>query len=185
LLRLNAISNSLSRSRHIAFNGGHLTFGYDGASKFADVRLSLARSYLIDCLSYEDLLTNNEALAAEGNDLDTRLSTWLGPNSEGFWLEPFKSEFGPNYKYLQADDEEAPKSLAAGLSSGYDTGLTPCRTRWLPAARRHYADGPREGSIRLTAQAVDHNSSFEPNTVRQLRGNRGRCRRQRRPQPIA
>jgi ABC-type transport system substrate-binding protein len=162
-------------SGHIAFNGIHMTFGYeeDGA-KFEDIRVRQAVNYLIDRLSYEDVLTNRKALSAEGIDLEAKLATWLGPAWQDFYLDPFDdAKFGPNAKYLKFNPTEAKRLLtAAGFPNGFETGF------FFPSGRGGYQQQLNDimpgllavGGIKTNSEGVDNNSVFIPNMLRGYAG---------------
>ena len=162
-------------SGHIAFNGVQLKFGYEGEGKrFEDIRIRQALNYLIDRRSYEDVLTNRKALASEGIDIESRLATWIGPYWEDFWLDPFdEGKFGQSAKYLHYDLAEAKRLLsAAGFASGFEAGF------FYPAGRGGYQQQLADivpnlldaGGIKTRAEAVDNNSVFIPNMLRQYTG---------------
>jgi peptide/nickel transport system substrate-binding protein len=165
-------------SGHTTHNGVNLKFGYEGAgAMFNDVRIRQALSYLIDRKAYEDVVTNAQALAAEGIDVDSRFVTWIGAYWEDYRLDPYtdKQKFGPNAKFFEYNVAEGKKLLeAAGHGNGFSTGwfFPSGRGGWQQQIADIVPGLLEPNGIKLAAEAVDNNAVFIPNMLRGYAGKR-------------
>jgi len=98
----------------------YIWFGYEGDSKFKDVRVRQAFSMLLDRDGYNETINNAQAFKDAGLDLPTSRATIVGSGWTGYWLDPQGKDFGDNAKYLQFNVAEAKKLLAAaGFANGF------------------------------------------------------------------
>ncbi len=93
-----------------------LFFGFQGP--FKDQRLRQAMSYLVDRQLFADTLANTASFEAAGLPRGIRINSHIGAGWEGYWLDPFGRDFGPNAKYFGHDAAEARKLLSAAGVSG-------------------------------------------------------------------
>jgi hypothetical protein len=64
---------------------------------------------------YLDTFHNITNFASEGIDVKTRWNTALNANTEGWWLDPQGSDFGPNAKYFKYDPAEQSTQLSSSI----------------------------------------------------------------------
>jgi peptide/nickel transport system substrate-binding protein len=146
-----------------------LTFGVlpEGKSPFLDERVRQAFSMGIDRDLWIDAAENVDQFASEGLSVETRWSTHLLANWDGWWLDPKGKDFGANAKYFQHDIAEAKKLLsAAGYPDGFDTvSHYPKTARYSTAAASEPTDGMiQELGIRLTLDVIsDYDRDYIPN----------------------
>ncbi len=99
----------------------YIWFGYEGDSKFKDIRVRQAISMMLDPVGYNDTINNASTFTAAGLDLPAQRPTIVGVGWTGFWLDPASKDFGPNAKYLSLNVDEAKKLLAAaGFQNGFE-----------------------------------------------------------------
>jgi peptide/nickel transport system substrate-binding protein len=110
----------------------HINFGYEGDSKFKDVRVRQAISMALDREAFTDFAENRAAFAADGLDNSVAMNSSLSPAWIGYWLDPAnEKEFGPNAKYLQHNVAEAKKLLAAaGFPNGFEFDFHHCNNNY-------------------------------------------------------
>ncbi len=86
-------------------------FGFQGP--FKDVRVRQAISYLVDRQLVADTMANTAQFQSAGLPRDIRINSHIGAGWEGYWLDPFGSDFGANAVYYKNDPAEARKLLTA------------------------------------------------------------------------
>jgi peptide/nickel transport system substrate-binding protein len=99
-----------------------LTFGWEQASQFRDLRLRQALSMMIDRDAYIDVIDNRDAFRKEGIELPVVANSVIPAGWGDYALNPADTkEFGPNARYLTLDLAEAKKLLsAAGQPNGFE-----------------------------------------------------------------
>ena len=109
-----------------------ITFGYEGDSKFKDVRVRQAIGMSLDREAFADFAENRAAFAKDGLDNSVEFNASLSPAWTGYWLDPKnEKEFGPNVKYLRHNPTEAKKLLAAaGFASGLEFDFFFCNNNY-------------------------------------------------------
>ncbi len=99
----------------------YIWFGYEGDSKFKDIRVRQAMSMMFDPDGYNDTINNASEFKSAGLELPAARPTIVGVGWTGFWLDPTSKDFGPNAKYLTYNVAEAKKLLAAaGFQNGFE-----------------------------------------------------------------
>jgi len=117
----------------------YLAFGYLKGSPFNDERVRRAVSMSLDRDLYIDTFFNVTKFESSGLPVDTRWSTALPGNREGWWIDPKSKDFGPNAAYFQHNLEEAKKLMAA---AGFANGIANNKSNYvtsmqLPDVARH------------------------------------------------
>jgi ABC-type transport system substrate-binding protein len=110
----------------------HITIGWEGDSKFKDVRVRQALAMSIDREAFADFAENRAEFAKDGLDNSVAFNSTLSPAWSGYWLDPTnEKEFGPNAKYLKHNPDEAKKLLAAaGFASGLEFDFFFCNNNY-------------------------------------------------------
>lgn len=140
-------------------SSAHINFGYEGDSKFKDVRARQALSMALDREAFADFAENRALFAKDGLDNSVAFNSSLSPAWTGYWLDPKnEKEFGPNAKYLQHNPAEAKKLLAAaGFPNGFEFDFLFCNNNYGPVYLRTpeiYAGMFQE--VGLKAKLVGH-----------------------------
>jgi ABC-type transport system substrate-binding protein len=154
-----------------------MTFGQlpDGASQFKDERVRQAFSMAWDRDAWIDALFNVPGLEDGGIDVETRWNSALPADygAEAGWLDPKKSDFGPNAKYYQYNIEEAKKLLsAAGAGNGFEFKSNRITTNAIPdLARMAEAVEGMVGDIGLKVSV--HNIDYATEYIPQVRDANG------------
>jgi ABC-type transport system substrate-binding protein len=99
-------------------------YGYEGDSPFKDVRVRQAFSMMVDRDSFHLALHNADAFEKEGLEAPGFVNTVISSGWGPYWLDPTKSSFGEDAKYLKFNLAEAAKLLAAaGFQNGFESTL--------------------------------------------------------------
>jgi ABC-type transport system substrate-binding protein len=137
-------------------------FGYEGNSPFKDVRVRQAFSMMVDREAYHLAMHNADTFESAGLEAPAFVNTVISPGWGPFWLDPTKSEFGEDRKYLQFNLDEAKKLLsAAGHGNGFESTLSfntqgnygPYYTRGVEV----YAGFFEGGGIRVSQNPLQYN----------------------------
>src|SRR3954470_17421566 len=122
----------------------YMSFGYLPKSPFNDERVRRAVSMSLDRDLYIDTFFNVSKFEASGLPVDTRWSTALPGNREGWWIDPKAKDFGPNGTYFQHNLDEAKKLMAA---AGFANGI--------PNNKSNYVTSMQLPDVARHAQVID------------------------------
>jgi ABC-type transport system substrate-binding protein len=140
----------------------HINFGYEGESRFKDVRVRQALSMSLDREAFADFAENRELFAKDGLDNSVAFNSSLSPAWTGYWIDPSNDkDFGPNAKYLQHNVAEAKKLLAAaGYANGFDFDFHFCNNNYGAIYQRTpevYAGMFQEIGLRARLNGIPYN----------------------------
>jgi peptide/nickel transport system substrate-binding protein len=159
----------LQASSYVSNPSAFWAFGYEGDSKFKDVRVRQAFSMLLDRELMADTIEGRDQFRKEGLPILTRYHTAVGAGWDGYWLDPQdEKKFGPSAKYYAYNVDEAKKLLsAAGFPSGFDSSLLYAAGSIYGSSYTNIANltpgMQAEGGIRLKQDPRDYQSDYLEN----------------------